>query len=115
METKTIKFYTELLPKKIAVSIHKEGNGFWAEIKGRGLENCYTQAENFGELVRMVNDAVFDYLEIPIKVRKDLGFYLPSSLIKALKEQALRRRGELILKYINEQAKANERVAFSLA
>lgn len=115
MKIKKVKFYKELLPKKIAVLIHKEKKGLWAEIKGKGLENCYTQAENSSELIKMVNEAVFDYLEIPIAARKDLGFYLPSSLIKALKEEGLRRRGKSILKYINEQAEEREQVAFNLA
>ncbi|MBU3964549.1 hypothetical protein KJ562_02420 [Patescibacteria group bacterium] len=115
MKTKTLQLYKKLLPQKIAVLVHKEGNGFWAEIKGRGLENCHTQAENFNELIKMVNDAIFDYLEIPLKVRKDLGFYLPCSIINALKEKAIKRRGQLILKYINDQTKVKREVAFTLA
>ena len=115
MKIKSRQFYEKLLPKRITVLTRKTKTGnYWAEVKGKGLENCFTQAENFGELIKMVNDVIFDYLEIPIKIRKELGHYLPSSFIKALKEDVIRRRGAEILRYINEQTKIKREVAFSL-
>ncbi len=64
------------MPVKIVLEVHKDADGFWAKVKE--LPNCYTQAKDFFELIKMVNDAICTYLEIPKKFRKKVGFYLPN-------------------------------------
>ncbi len=116
---KTLQSYKKLLPKKITVEIHKTKRGeFWARVKE--LPHCYTQARTPVELVKMVNDAVYTYLEIPNKVRDKLGFYLPEIIIKAFqkieKEEAMRKRWELTLRAMSQQAQLNKKIEiFSLA
>ncbi|MBI1957027.1 MAG: hypothetical protein HYS44_01020 [Candidatus Niyogibacteria bacterium] len=67
--------FKKLLPEKLTVEIHKEKTGYWAKIKE--LPHCYTQADNYDELIIMINDAVYTYLDIPIKYIKTLGYYIP--------------------------------------
>ena len=82
---KDLGYYKKLLPKKITVQIHKTEEGFWAEIKE--FSNCYTQADSFVELIKMVNDAVCTHLEIPVKYRKQMGYYMPESVINEIKRR----------------------------
>jgi len=82
--------YIMAMPSKLEVEIHKaEEGGFWAKIKN--LPGCYTQAENFIELIQMVNDSVFTYFDIPLKYRRRLGYYIPMK-IKILLEQKSRHK-----------------------
>lgn len=83
-----IRFYM-ILPRNIAVEIHRaDEGGFWARVKN--MPGCVTQAENFLELVEMVNDAVFTYFEVPRKLRSTLGFYVPQ-LSQKIKEKIEKR------------------------
>ncbi len=80
----TLQHYKQLLPKKVTVITTKTDNGFVAEIKE--FPNCYTQADNFPELIEMVNDAIFTYLDIPQKYIEKIGIvYLPLALVKEIK------------------------------
>ena len=116
---KTLQSYKKLLPKKITVEVHKnKRDGFWAKVKE--LPHCYTQAKTPFELVKMINDAIYTYLEIPNKLRNKLGFYLPETIIKAFqkieKEEVMRKRWELALQAMNQQAQLKKKVEiFSLA
>lgn len=68
--------YLMILPRKLEVEIHPaEEGGYWAKVKG--LPGCVTQGENFFDLVEMINDAVFTYFEVPLKIRRFLGPYIP--------------------------------------
>lgn len=70
---KSLQYYKNLLPATLTVEIHRTREGFlWAKIKE--LPHCYTQAESFLELIDMVNDAVYTYLEIPRGFRKKVGY-----------------------------------------
>ncbi len=65
-----------LLPRKLSVAICRaEEGGFWAKILE--LPGCNTQGEDFLDLVAMVNDAVFTWFNVPQKMRKALGYYMP--------------------------------------
>ena len=81
MDKKSVAEYKNLLPERISVHIEKEDGGFWAKITtpDGSLSNCYTQAENIGELVVMINDAVQTHFEIPEEIREQVGFYVPLS------------------------------------
>lgn len=104
-KAKNLQFYKNLLPKRLNVEIHKTREGdFWARIKE--LSHCYTQAENFPELIEMVNDAVFTHLEVPSKFRDKLGYYIPEKLLEELK----RKKWERILNEIVQKGRIKQRV-----
>lgn len=64
------------LPPRLEVEIHRAAEGgFWAKVNN--LRGCVTQADDFLELIEMINDAVFTYFEVPVKYRKLLGYYVP--------------------------------------
>lgn len=60
------------LPEKITVKVVKcEHNKFIAELPEY---NVHTEADNVKELVRMVNDLIYSYFDIPEKVQKSLKY-----------------------------------------
>lgn len=66
---------------RVVVNVKNTDDGLWAKVftpDGR-LSNCYTQATNATELIVMINDAIFTHFEVPEKLRRDLGFYVPLS------------------------------------
>ena len=83
MNSKTLKKYISLLPNQITVAVKKTKLGFVADIKD--FPHCYTQGRNFAELVEMINDAVFTYLDILEKYRGSLGVYLPDKIVNEIK------------------------------
>lgn len=65
-----------LLPRKLSVEIYRpEEGGLWAKILE--LLGCNTQGEDFFDLIAMINDAVFTWFNVPQKVRKAPGYYMP--------------------------------------
>ena len=84
MNIERLKKYKEILPSRVTVTIEKTEQGLYAKIEE--LEHCYTQADNFVELIDMVNDAVFCYLDIPDECRGGLGFYAPDKLIEEVQQ-----------------------------
>ncbi len=73
--------FRAVLPNRVIVNVENTDDGLWAKVStldGK-LSNCYTQATNTTELMVMINDAIFTHFEIPEKVRKDIGFYVPLS------------------------------------
>jgi len=78
MNSKTLKKYTDLLPNQITVAVKKTKLGFVADIKD--FPHCYTQGRNFAELVEMINEAVFTYLDIPERYKRKLGAYFAQNL-----------------------------------
>jgi len=76
-----IKHFRSLLPVRVIARVSSTEDGLWAKIStpdGK-ISHCYTQASNMTELMVMMNDAIFCYLDIPDKLRKEMGFYLPLS------------------------------------
>jgi len=71
------------LPKEITVIVHRTNQGLWAKVKE--FPHCYTQAKNYSELIKMLNDAIFSYAGISEKERK--GFYIPKSLAEELQRK----------------------------
>ena len=88
-KVKDLQFYKELMLHKLTVEIHKTDEGFWAKVKE--LSHCYTQANDFSGLIEMVNDAIYTYLEIPDKFRKEVGFYLPKEICNELRKREWER------------------------
>lgn len=76
-----IASFRAILPVRVVVNVENTDDGLWAKVStpdGK-LSNCYTQATNTTELVVMINDAIFTHFEIPEKIRKNIGFYVPLS------------------------------------
>lgn len=73
----TLKF-KNLLPKKLRVEIYpSQDGGFVCEIKN--FPGCFTQGENLSELMGMIDDAVYTYLDIPGKYFRHMPSYNPSA------------------------------------
>lgn len=68
-------------PSKITVRIERAGNGYFAVVTNIG-GNVVTQAEDGMRLVEMVNEAVYDYLDIPVQYRAELGFFMPPEEVR---------------------------------
>ncbi len=103
-QEKTLEDYRKLLPKTITAQVHKaKEGGFWAKIKE--FPYCYTQGENFIELIDMINDAVLTYLEIPAKFREKVGYYAPKEFVEYYEEVRKRQlRG-----FLGEVEKTHEK------
>lgn len=71
------------LPEEITVTIYKTPDGLWAKVKE--FPHCYTQADNFIELIQMLNDAIFSYVGISEKDRD--VFYIPKALAEELRRK----------------------------
>jgi len=84
-QKKDLQFYKELMPEKVTLDIHKTEEGFWAKVKE--LPHCYTQAKDFIELIEMVNDSIYTYLDVPEKFRKMAGFYLPKEMCDEIQKR----------------------------
>lgn len=83
-----LEYYKSLLPKSITVLTERTAEGLYAKIKE--FPHCHTQADNIPELIEMVNDAVFTYLEIPEQFVKEIGVvYLPEKLSAELRRQKI--------------------------
>ena len=82
---KNLQFYKNLMPDQLTLEIHKTEEGLWAKVKE--LPNCYTQGKSFFELIEMVNDAIYVYLDIPKKIRKEVGVYLPKEIFEEIKRK----------------------------
>lgn len=101
-----LKFYKNKLPKTLIAYIYKtKEGGFWAKIKE--LPNCYSQAKNFPELMEMINDAIFTYLDIPVKFRGKIGYYVPKRILEKIKseDEMKRREWERCLEDLIKKAK----------
>lgn len=94
---KGLRFYKNQMPDTLTLNIQKTEDGFWAKVKE--LPHCYTQAKDFFELIGMVNDAVYTYLEVPEKFKKMVGFYLPKEICEAI-DEAKRKEWENTLREI---------------
>jgi predicted RNase H-like HicB family nuclease len=77
-DEKEINRLKGLLPGELTVDIYpsKDG-GLVCEIKT--FPGCFTQGENLFELMEMINDAVYTYLEIPKKYIRHMPGYNPSA------------------------------------
>ena len=66
--------YRLLLPSQIEVQIHRaEEGGFWAKVKT--FPGVVAQGEDILDLIEMVNVAIWDYVEVPARLRQYLVRY----------------------------------------
>jgi predicted RNase H-like HicB family nuclease len=76
-DIKEINRLKGLFPDELTVYVRaSEDGGLVCEIKT--FPGCFTQGENLFELVQMINDAVYTYLDIPQKYLAYMPNYSPS-------------------------------------
>lgn len=74
-DREAIRNFFSLFPKAILVRTSRsEEGGFHAEILG--FPGCFTQADTFTELVAMINDALYTYLEVPERLLPYMPEYM---------------------------------------
>ncbi len=99
------------LPSRLEVEVHRTAEGkFWAKVLN--LPGCVTQADSFGELIEMINDAVHTYFEIPEKISQHLGIYIPEKVKKVMEQREQQKQLEDVVREI--MAGDTERLSFSL-
>lgn len=103
-----------MLPRKLSVKIYRaEEGGFWAKILE--LPGCNTQGEDFLDLVSMINDAVFTWFNVPQKMRKTLGYYMPHIPDDVRRKMETDSRRTQLEKAIGHIIKGKKTLAFSNA
>lgn len=94
-----IAAYQHKIPSRISVSHEKEKDGTYVarvlSIDGKKIDNgmIITDGKTVEELVEMVNDAVYTYLDIPERIRPSLPKMLPSEINFA---DRIAKKGELV-------------------
>lgn len=83
-------------PDGIEVFIKKSDNGYFAKVTSLS-GNVVTQAKTGQELIEMVNDAVFAYLDIPKIYREYYGYFLPPENVRE------ELKAEIPKKYLNKK------------
>ena len=83
MDKEKLKEYIALLPSRITVTTTRTDQGLYAKVEE--LPHCYTQADTLVELIEMLNDAMFCYLDIPEEYHSALGFYVPAKFIEEVR------------------------------
>jgi hypothetical protein len=68
-------------PNTIQVIIKKTDQGYFAKVTSIN-GNVVTQADNGIKLVEMVNEAVYDFLDIPVQYRSELGYFMPPENVR---------------------------------
>ncbi len=84
-------------PDSIQVYIKRTDDGYFAKLVNFKEDNVITQAKTGEELVAMVNEAMYDFLEIPAIYRPQLGYFLPD---EAMREEI---RAHIPAKYLNRK------------
>jgi predicted RNase H-like HicB family nuclease len=83
-------------PDSLDVFIKKSDNGYFAKVTSLS-GNVVTQAKTGQELIEMVNDAVYAYLDIPQVYREHLGYFMPPEEVRA------ELKAEIPQKYLNKK------------
>jgi len=85
------------VPDSLDIVINESDGSYFAKITSFANDNVVTQANTGLELVEMVNEALYDYLEVPSQYRRELGFFLPSP------EQREELKIKIPKKYLNKK------------
>ena len=86
-------------PEHLDVLIEKADGGYYAKINNYKGDNVSTWAPNGEELVRLENELLYDYLEVPVSCREYYGYFLPPADVR--KEFSI----EIPQKYLNKEIK----------
>lgn len=90
--------YRWKFPDSIQVCIESADDGYFARITNLSdVDNVVTQANSGKELVEMVNELLYDYLEIPSQYRGRYGYFLPNEDIRKTFELKIPK------KYLNKE------------
>lgn len=68
-------------PSTIQVRIQQTDNGYFAKVINLD-GNVVTEAKTGQELFEMVNDAIYEYLDVPYKYRDKLGYFMPPEEVR---------------------------------
>lgn len=82
-------------PERVEVYLEKTQNGYFAKVVSLD-GNVVTEAGTGQELFEMVNDAIYEYLDIPEQYRDKLGYFLPPDDIRE------ELKVEIPAKYLNK-------------
>lgn len=69
-------------PEELFIHIEQSEGGYYARILNYESDNVSTWAENGKELVRMINEVLYDYLEIPVSCRSRYGYFFPEEEVR---------------------------------
>ncbi len=69
-------------PDDLQVFIRKSDGGYFAKLVNFKNDNVVTQAKTGEKLVEMVNEALYDYLDIPDVYRATMGYFMPSEEVR---------------------------------
>ena len=70
------------IPARLEIEIKESDGMYVAKITSYADDNVVTQAKTGQELVEMVNDALYSYLDIPSKYKSEIGFFLPPESVR---------------------------------
>ena len=70
------------IPAKLEIEIKEDGGTYFAKITNYTDDNVVTQASTGQELVEMVNDALYSFLDIPAQYQENIGFFMPSAEVR---------------------------------
>lgn len=70
------------IPSELEILITKTDTGYFAKITSFKDDNVVTQADTGQELVTMINDALYEYLDIPTEYMESLGFFMPPENVR---------------------------------
>jgi len=68
-------------PSTIQVRIQQTEDGYFAKVVNLD-GNVVTEAKTGQELFEMVNDAIYEYLDVPVKYRDKLGYFMPPEEVR---------------------------------
>ena len=73
--------YKALLPESFHIELNKaEEGGYWAKTKEIP---CYSQGETLTELFNVLTKAIYAFYDVPEKLIKELGTYIPVNSVRA--------------------------------
>lgn len=70
------------IPAKLEIEIKETDGMYFAKITSFTEDNVVTQASTGQELVEMVNDALYSYLNIPGEYKESIGFFMPPEEVR---------------------------------
>lgn len=69
-------------PDELDVFIKKSDDGYFAKLVNFSDDNVVTEARTGEKLVEMVNEALYDYLDIPDVYRATMGYFMPPEAVR---------------------------------
>lgn len=70
------------IPSRLDIEIKESDGEYVAKIVSFKNDNVVTQAKTGQELVEMVNDALYSYLDIPSAYKERIGFFMPPESVR---------------------------------